>query len=200
VRVPAVPGVTSVPLGAVEHTAAELLTVLRRIRGRDAARDPGLEIAATQTAELADQRGAGLVAVVEHAGADPALLVAWVVGVDRRLDPAAAAGLGHHLSDAGGPDIREVTRTETAAGYPVVIVERISLTGAQLQVVVADTARPRVAVFTLHSPGGRGWLDVAGVAGRFVTGMRFDGPAPDHGTPVVSGRPLSGTHGRSARR
>ncbi len=194
------PGVTAVPLGGLEHTAAELLAVLRRVKGRDAARDPALEIAANQTAELAHQHDAGLVAVVEHPDADPALLVAWTMAVDRALDPAAAAGLGHRLSDAGGPDIREVTRTETAAGYPVVIVERISITGAQLQVIVADPARPRVAVFTLHSPGGRGWLDVAGVAGRFVTGLRFDGPAPAHGTPAASGRTLTGTRGRSAPR
>lgn len=198
-RLPEVPGITPVSLAAVESTAAELLDVLREVRGRDAVRDPALEIAATQTAELAHQHGAGLVAVVRHPSADPALLVAWVMPVDRRLDPAAAAELGEHLADAGGADIREVTRTHTAAGYPVVIVERIAMAGAQLQVVVADTARPRVAVFTLHSPGGRGWLDVAAVAGRFVTGMTFDVP-PAHGTPAASARPLSGTRGRSARR
>lgn len=196
-RLPAVPGITPVSLGTVDATAAELLDVLRLVRGRDAARDPALAIAASQTAELAHRHRAGLVAVVEHPSADPALLVAWVVPVDRRLDATTAAELGNHLSDAGGPDIREVTRTSTAAGYPAVVVERISMTGAQLQVVVADTARPRVAVFTLHSPGGRGWLDVAAVAGRFVTGMRFDDPP---GTRAESGRPLSGTRARSAQR
>jgi hypothetical protein len=197
VRLAAVPGVVPVSLGTVDATAAELLDVLYRVRGRDAARDPGLAIAASQTAELAHRHGAGLVAVVEHPSADPALLVAWVMPVDRRLDATTAVELGNHLADAGGPDIREVSRTSTAAGYPAVIVERISMTGAQLQVVVADTARPRVAVFTLHSPGGRGWLDVAAVTGRFVTGMRFDGPP---GTRAESDRPLSGTRARSARR
>lgn len=201
-KLPAVPGITPVSLGSVEQTATELLGLLRRIRGRDAARDPALAIAATQTAELAHEQGAGLVAVVEHPDADPAMLVAWVVPVDRRLDPTAAGSLRYHLSDAGGPDIREVTRAETAKGYPVVIVERIpvTLSGAQLQVLVFDTVNPRMAVFTLHSPTGRGWLELAGLAGRFVTGMEFSGPAPALETRAGSARQLSGTYGRSAPR
>lgn len=200
-KLPAVPGITPVSLGSVEQTSAELLALLRRIRGRDASRDPALEIAASQTAEQAHEQGAGLVAVVEHPDADPAVLVAWVVPVDRRLDASVgdlAGELRHHLADAGGADIREVTRAETAKGHPVVIAERIpaSLAGAQLQVLVFDRASPRAAVFTLHSPTGRGWLDVSGLAGRFVTGVEFSAPAP--GTPGGSAPQLSGTYGKSA--
>lgn len=197
-RLPAVPGITPVSLDSVEDTAAELLAVLRRVRGRDAARDPALEIAANQTAELAHERGAGLVATVEHPEADPALLVAWVVPVERRFDDDAAIDLRMHLADAGGPDIREVTRATTAQGYPVVIAERIpaTLVGAQLQVLVFDTGQPRMAVFTLHSTTGRGWLELSGLAGRFVTGMRFSAS----GARSASARTPSGTPARSARR
>ncbi|HEY0639938.1 MAG TPA: hypothetical protein VGD67_20050 [Pseudonocardiaceae bacterium] len=191
---------TPVPLGSPEETTAELLAVLRRVKGRDAARDPALEIAATDAAELAHRQRAGLLAVVEHPDADPAVLMAWMTPLDRALDPGSAVGLGRHLADSGGPDIREVTRTTTAAGHPAVIVERITITGAQLQVVVVDERRPRVAVFTLHSPTGRGWLDVAALTGRFVGGLDLtaDGSAP--GTRGASRRPLSGTSGRSAPR
>lgn len=201
-RLPPVPGITPVSLDSVEHTAAELLAALRRIKGRDAARDPALAIAASQTAELAHERGAGLVATVEHPDADPALLVAWVLPLDRRLDPGLATGtaigLDHYLADAGGPDIREVTRAQTAAGYPVVIAERIppDLVGAQLQVLVFDVAQPRVAVFTLHSMTGRGWLELSALAGRFVSGMRFSGAESRSAT----ARRRSGTHARSAPR
>ncbi|GAA1297496.1 hypothetical protein [Saccharothrix xinjiangensis] len=172
-------------LGTPERTAAELLAVLRRLKG---SHDPGLEVSATQAAELAHRHGAGLLAVVEHPDADPALLMAGVV-------PAEPDEPAFHLD---GPAIREVTRGVTATGYPVVIVERIPVTGpgAQLQVVVTDPDHPRVAVFTLHSPSGRGWLDVAGVAGRFVSGMRFSDP----GTRSASDPPPGGTSGRSARR
>ncbi len=188
-RLAPVPGVTPVALGTPERTAAELLAVLRRLKGT---RDPGLEVSATQAAELAHQHGAGLLAVVEHRDADPALLMAGVVPVDRPSDPGE---LGFHLD---GPAIREVTRGETATGYPVVIVERIPVTGpgAQLQVVVTDPDHPRIAVFTLHSPTGRGWLEVAGIAGRFVSGVEFSGS----GTRSASARPPGGTSGRSGRR
>ncbi|MFD1152332.1 hypothetical protein [Saccharothrix hoggarensis] len=176
-------------LGTPERTAAELLAVLRRLKGTH---DPGLEVSATQAAELAHRHGAGLLAVVEHPDADPALLLAGVVPVDRPTDPGE---LGFHLD---GPEIRDVTTGETATGYPVVIVERVPVTGpgAQLQVVVTDPDHPRIAVFTLHSPTGRGWLDVSGVAGRFVSGMVFS----DLGTRSASARRPDGTSGRSARR
>lgn len=197
-RLAAVPGITPVSMDSREHTAAELLALLRRIRGRDAARDPALEIAASQTADMAHERAARLVAVVEHRDADPALLVAWLLPVDGRLDPDSAADLRHHLADAGGADIREVTRAQTAAGYPVVIAERIpaSLVGAQLQVLVFDVDEPRMAVFTVHSTTGRGWLELSALAGRFVAGIRFNAP----GTRSASDRPRSGTPARSAPR
>jgi hypothetical protein len=187
---------TPVPLGSVEETAAELLACLRRIKGRDAARDPALEIAADQAAELAHEHRAMLVCVVEHPEADPALLVAWLVAT--RLDDDAAG----YLADAGGADIREVTEARTATGYPVVIAERISIGGAQLQVVVADPERPRLAVFTLTSPTGRGWLELAGVAGRLVTGMEFGepGPGPAPGTREAYDRRPRGTPARSVPR
>jgi hypothetical protein len=213
VRLPAVPGVTPVALGSVEETAGELLAVLRRVKGRDAARDPALEIAATQTAERAHELGAKLVAVVEHAGADPALLVAWLVPGRLPDHSQAAAGLeavagantlaGHERgAPAVDEELREVTRTRTARGYPAVIVERILLAGAQLQVAVEDPTRARLAVFTLHSPTGRGWLDVAATAGAFVAGLAFEqlsGPAPRPGTRAGSARRPAGTPGRSAQ-
>ncbi|RKT73795.1 hypothetical protein DFJ66_7132 [Saccharothrix variisporea] len=178
-----VPGVTPVALGAPERTAADLLSVLRRIKGT---LDPGLEVSAVQAADLAHRHGAALVAVVEHPGADPALLVAVVVPADR----VPAEHLLH------GPSIREVTEGVTATGHPVVIIERIPVsgTGAQLQVVV--TADGVAVVFTLHSPTGRGWLDVSGVAGRFVSGIEFSGI----GRQSASRPRPGGTSARSARR
>lgn len=191
-RLPATPGVTPVPLdhGApVEEAADALLAALRAVRGRDAARDPGLAIAAEQTAELARRHDAGLVAIVQARDADPALLVAWTATADPRV---TAPELACRLT-ASGAGITDVTTAQTPHGHPVVIVERVPLSGAQLQIVVLDTAAPRLAVFTLHSPGGRGWLDVARVAGEFVTRVRF-GP----GTPSASSRRPSGTSARSA--
>lgn len=176
-RLTGVPGITTVALSSVRQTTHELLTLLGRLRGPDAARDPGLEVAALQAAELAYQHDAGLLAVVEHEGADPAILVAGLIGVDKPMDADTAAELSYHLADAGGPGIREVTRAQTARGYPVVLAERVQVTGAQLQAVVVDPVRPRIVVFTLHSPGGRGWLEVAALAGRFVAGVDLSAPA-----------------------
>ncbi|WP_245573948.1 hypothetical protein [Amycolatopsis nigrescens] len=159
----------------MERTTAELTELLGRLRGADAARDPGLELAAVEAAELAHQHRAGLVAVAEHVAADPAILVAAVVAVDRPMDLEAAAELRYHLGD--GPDIREVTEARTATGYPVVVAERILVTGrstgAQLQAVVVDPGAPRIAVFTLHSPTGRGWLELSGLVGTLVAGVEF---------------------------
>ncbi|MEU5694625.1 hypothetical protein [Actinosynnema sp. NPDC020468] len=180
-RLAPVPGVT--PVGS--NTAEDLLAVLRRLKGT---LDPGLEVSAQQAADLAARGGATLLAVVEHPDADPALLVAKVV--DGHVDPHEP---GLHLD---GPHVAEVTKGQTATGYPVLVVERIPPTGAQLQVVVSDPEHHRMAVFTLHSPSGRGWLDVAGVAGRFVSGVEFTDP----GSRSVSRRPTGGTPGRSGRR
>lgn len=169
-RLPAVSGITPVSLDSVERTTAELHAHMARLRGPDAARDLGLEAAAVQSAEIAHEQKAGLLALVQHRDADPALLIAGIVPVDGPLDESAAAGLGHFVADRT-PGIREVSSARTGRGYPVVIVERIGLSGAQLQAVVLDPDRPRAALFTLHSPGGRGWLEVAALAGTLVAGV-----------------------------
>jgi len=184
VRLPAVPGITPVPLHSVEETSAALLTMLGRLRDLGDIRDPTLESAAVHAAELAHGHDAGLLAIVEHKDADPGILVAVIVAVARPLDTDGAAELGYFLADAGGPAIREVTQASTAAGYPVVIAERILVSGpgqtgppegAQLQAIVIDPSSPRIAVFTLHSPTGRGWLELAGIAGTLVSGVDFSG-------------------------
>ncbi|MDS0136021.1 MULTISPECIES: hypothetical protein [unclassified Amycolatopsis] len=195
-KLPAVPGITPVTLDSVERTTAELHTLMARLRGPDAARDLGLEAAAVQCAEIAHEQGAGLLALVEHRDADPALLIAGVVPVD---DPGEAADLGHFVADTT-PGIREVSTARTGRGYPVVIVERIGLSGAQLQAVVLDPDRPRAAMLTLHSPGGRGWLEVAGLAGTLVAGVDLTPAAPAPGTRAGSGRSTGGTSARSAGR
>ena len=122
-----------------------------------------------------------------------------MVAVDGPLDEAAAADLGRFVADRS-PGIREVSSARTGRGYPVVIVERIGLSGAQLQAVVLDPDRPRAAVFTLHSPGGRGWLEVAGLAGTLVAGVDLTPAAPAPGTRAGSGRSPRGTSARSAGR
>lgn len=181
-KLASVQGVTPVSLRSVESTTEELVVRMAQLRGGDAERDPGLAIAAREAAEQAHSYRAGLLATVEHPAADPGILIAGILGVDRTLDPAAAEELGYYLADAGGPDIREVTHATTARGNPVVIVERIvipddprsaGVQGAQLQAVVVDDAKPRIAVFTLHSMTGRGWLELATLAGQLVAGMTF---------------------------
>ncbi|MGK3207209.1 hypothetical protein [Amycolatopsis sp. MEPSY49] len=196
-KLPAVPGITPVSLDSVERTTAELHALMARLRGPDAARDLGLEAAAVQCAEIAHEQRAGLLALVEHRDADPAVLIAGVVPVDGPL--AQAADLGYFLADTT-PGIREVSEAHTSRGYPVVIVERIGLSGAQLQAVVLDPDRPRAAVFTLHSPGGRGWLEVAGLAGTLVAGVDLTPAASAPGTRAGSGRSPGGTSARSAGR
>ncbi|WP_410585880.1 hypothetical protein [Amycolatopsis sp. lyj-23] len=195
-KLPAVPGITPVNLDSVERTTAELHALMARLRGPDAARDLGLEAAAVQCAEIAHEQRAGLLALVEHRDADPALLIAGVVPVGNAGD---AADLGYFLADTT-PGIREVSSAHTGRGYPVVIVERIGLSGAQLQAVVLDPDRPRAAVFTLHSPGGRGWLEVAGLAGTLVAGVDLTPAGPAPGTRAGSGRSPGGTSARSAGR
>lgn len=196
-KLPAVPGITPVNLDSVERTTAELHALMARLRGPDAARDLGLETAAVQCAEIAHDQRAGLLALVEHRDADPAVLIAGVVPIDGTLDDAA--DLGHFVADTT-PGIREVSHARTGRGYPVVIVERIGLSGAQLQAVVLDPDRPRAAVFTLHSPGGRGWLEVAGLAGTLVAGVDLTPAAPAPGTRAGSGPSRGGTSARSAGR
>ena len=79
----------------------------------------------------------------------------------------------------GGPDIREVTESRTERGYPVVLAERILMdgsppSGCQLQAVVIDPSGRRMAVFTLHSTTGRGWLELAAVLGQLVSSVDFE--------------------------
>ena len=165
-----VPGITSVSLRSLEQTTAELRKLITRLRKPD----PALEAAAVQAAELAHEHAAVLLALVEHPAADPGLLVGGVLPAPT----ANAAELRCFLADAAGPGIREVTQAETARGYPVVLTERILPGGAQLQAVVLDRAGARAALFTLHSPSGRGWPDLAAVAGRLVTSVDFTARVP----------------------
>lgn len=196
-KLPAVPGITPVSLASAERTTAELHAHMARLRGPDAVRDVGLEAAAVQAAEIAHDQHAGLLALVEHFDADPALLVAGVVPLAVPVEDAA--DLQHFVADTT-PGLREVSHAQTRRGYPVVIVERIGLSGAQLQAVVLDPDRPRAAVFTLHSPGGRGWLEVAGLAGTLVAGVDLTPAAPAPGIRAGSGRSPGGTSARSAGR
>ncbi|HEU5469719.1 MAG TPA: hypothetical protein VFV67_03630 [Actinophytocola sp.] len=180
-KLAAVKGITPVSTQSVEHTERELARLIIDARGGEAAHDPGVALAARDAAELAHENGAGLVAVVEHPDADPAVLVGMVVAADAPLGPDAADELRHYLED-GGTDIREVTEARTERGYPVVIAERILVTdplrtgpptGCQLQAVVIDPGGRSVAVFTLHSLTGRGWLDLAALLGNLLSTVDF---------------------------
>jgi hypothetical protein len=182
VKLAAVAGITPVSTHSVESTERELTKLIVEARGGDAAHDPGIAIAARDAAELAHGNGASLVAVVEHANADPAVLVGMIVTMDAPLGAGAADELRQYLEDAGGPDLREVTEARTDRGYPVVIAERILVdnplragppSGCQLQAVVLDPGGRRMVVFTLHSVTGRGWLDVAGLLGQLVSTVDF---------------------------
>ncbi len=195
-KLAAIQGVTPVSVQSVEATERALTDAILQVRGREAEHDPGVALAARDAAELAHANGAGLVGVVTHASADPAILVGMVVTADVPLGPDAAAELRHYLSGAG-PDIREVTESRTERGYPVVIAERILVegpvpggpsAGCQLQAVVIDPAGKRMAVFTLHSTTGRGWLELAGVLGQLVSSVDFEVAANDPRMRVTTGR------------
>jgi hypothetical protein len=188
VKLAGIQGVTPVSVASVEATERALADAIIEVRGREAAHDPGIALAARDAAELAHANGAGLVAVVTHPSADPAILVGMVVTADVPLGPDAAAELRHYLAAGSGPDIREVTESRTERGYPVVIAERLLVegpsraapaAGCQLQVVVVDRAGKRMAVFTLHSTTGRGWLELAGVLGQLVSSVDFEMAAND---------------------
>jgi hypothetical protein len=166
VKLAAVPGLTPVPTHSVEATADALTALVVSARGPESAHDPGIGQAARDAAELAHENGAGLVAVVTHAEADPAILVGSVVTADVPVED-----LRHHLVD--DTDIHEVTTSETTRGYPVVIAERLLMSGAQLQAVVVAPTGGRMAVFTLHSTTGRGWLELAAVLGQLVSSVDF---------------------------
>ena len=178
-RLAAIPGITPVPVGSVEETERALTGLMLEVRGGDSAHDPGIALAARDAAELAHANGAGLVAVVAHQNADPAVLVGMVVTAGNPLGADAAEELAAYLSEAGGADIREVTQSRTERGYPVVLAERLMLAGSppsgcQLQAVVIDPSGRRLAVFTLHSTTGRGWLELAAVLGQLVSSVDFE--------------------------
>lgn len=182
-KLAALPGITPVPMQSVDGTTQALTSLIVSVRGAESAHDPGIALAARDAAELAHGNGAGLVAVVGHQHADPAILVGMVVTADVPLDADAAADLRYYLEDAGGADIREVTESKTERGYPVVIAERILVdgpsataptAGCQLQAVVIDPTGRRMAVFTLHSTTGRGWLELATVLGQLVSSVDFE--------------------------
>jgi hypothetical protein len=182
VKLAAVAGVTPVSMESPAHTERAIIELIIKARGAESAHDPGIALAARDAAELAHGNGAGLVAVIEHANADPGILVGMVVTADAPLGPDAAAELRHYLEDAGGADIREVTESRTERGYPVVIAERLLVngplrtappSGCQLQAVVIDEDGRRMAVFTLHSTTGRGWLELATVLGALLSSVDF---------------------------
>ncbi|RZS40942.1 hypothetical protein EV193_103260 [Herbihabitans rhizosphaerae] len=177
-----VSGITPVSMRTVDETERELVELIVKLRGPESAHDPGVGVAAREAAELAHDNDAGLVAVVDHPSSDPAILIGTVVPSEAPRGTDIAADLRYHLEDAGGPDIREVTESVTDKGYPVVIAERIMVdgplrssppSGCQLQVVVIDSDGARLAVFTMHSTTGRGWLDLASVLGELVSTVDF---------------------------
>ena len=176
-KLAAIPGITPVSTHSVESTERELTKLIIEARGAESVHDPGIAIAARDAAELAHGNGASLVAVVEHPSADPAVLIGMIVTVDVPLGSSAAEELRQYLEDAAGAEIREVTEARTERGYPVVIAERILVSnppsGCQLQAVVLDSSGRRLAVFTLHSMTGRGWLELATLLGRLVSTVDF---------------------------
>lgn len=185
-RVAAIPGLRPVQVGPVEQTERALTDLMVELRGRDSAHDPGIAIAARDAAELAHGSGAGLVAVLDHANADPAMLVGMVVTADNPFGDTADEELAAYLAESGGADVREVTRSRTERGYPVVLAERLLMSGSppsgcQLQAVVVEPSGRRLAVFTLHSITGRGWLELAAVLGQLVSSVDFEtAPAAAH--------------------
>jgi hypothetical protein len=173
VKVDLVAGVTPVSLGSIEQTAAELTDLIKVCRGTE--HDLDVHVSARETAEIAHAAAAGLLAVVRCPAADPALLlgVLTTAAATGRLRDAVAAG--------SGSDVREVVEARTRNGYPVVMVERIVSAeqlragepfDCQLQAAVADE-RGGLAVFTLSSTTGRGWLELSAVFGRLVSSVDF---------------------------
>jgi hypothetical protein len=167
VKVELVAGITPVSVGSVEQTAHELIELIIDCRGAD----PGADAAAREVAEIAHRSSAGLVAVVRHPAADPALLFGVLV-----------AGNADGMVAESGSDVRDVVEGRSPLGYPVVFAERVVTEAqlragepfdCQLQAAVTDPAGGRMAVFTLSSSTGRGWLELSGVFGRLVASVDF---------------------------
>ncbi|MBO0839349.1 MAG: hypothetical protein J2O49_00790 [Sciscionella sp.] len=176
------PGITPVSLRSVEQTEQELAELIVKHRGSDSVHDPGVPIAAREVAELAHDNGAGLAAVLAHPSADPGLLFGVLVNTPSVPRAEDVADLRCQLEDSGGANITEVTETTTANGYPVVVAERIvageqirsgDFRGCQLQAIVLDPKAPRIAVLTLNSPTGNGWLALATLFGNLVSTVEF---------------------------
>ncbi|HEX3588289.1 MAG TPA: hypothetical protein VHV74_01565 [Pseudonocardiaceae bacterium] len=166
-KVDLVAGVTPVSVGSVEQTAHELAGLI--------ADSIGVQAAAWEAASLAHRASAGLLAVVRAPQADPALLMGVL----------AAGGSRNGLAEAvagSGSDVRETVTGRTPLGYQVVFAERVVSPDqlragepfdCQLQAVVADPDRSRLAVFTLSSATGRGWLEVSAAFGAVVASVDF---------------------------
>jgi hypothetical protein len=185
VKIDLVTGVTPVSLRSIEQTAEELTQLIQKCRGDAPHQDLGTSVAAREVAELAHSTTAGLVAVAEHPAADPAILFGVLVAVPAPIGPDGAAELRAHLGsggDGGGSDIVEVTEARTPRGYPILFAERVVTPeqlragepfDCQLQAVVADPHQPRIAVFTLSSSTGRGWLELAALFAHLVASTDF---------------------------
>lgn len=165
-KVDLVAGVTPVSVGSVEQTANELADLI--------ADSAGMEAAAWEAASLAHRASAGLLAVVRAPQADPALLMGVLAGGSPNGLAEAVAG--------SGSDVRETVTGRTPLGYQVVFAERVVSAeqlqagepfDCQLQAVVADPDRSRLAVFTLSSATGRGWLEVSAAFGAVVASVDF---------------------------
>jgi hypothetical protein len=166
-----------VSMVSVEQTTRELIELVEKC-GTQAS---GAERSAREVAEIAHRAAAGLLAVVEHPRADPALLFGVLVATRRPVGQEDTTALREHVR-ARGADLREVIHSRSPRGYPVVFAERTVHVArlragepfeCQLQAVVADPARPCVAVFTLSSTTGRGWLELSRTFGRLVASVDF---------------------------
>lgn len=165
-KIDLVNGVLPVSVDSVDATARELTDLLADCREPGGAPDLGAHVSALEAAQIAHQVGAGLVAVVRHPSADPALLIGVLV-----------TGTTDDMSTSDDTAIREVLHGHTAHGHPVTFIERVATLGqlldCQLQAVVADRQRGRAAVFTLSSPSGRGWLALSTLFGQVVSSVDF---------------------------
>lgn len=181
-KIALIAGVTPVSLGSVEQTAAELTELITACRNTGDTSDFGAPVSAREVAEIAHRSSAGLVAVVQHPSADPALLLGVLVATGTPVSGDDTAELRAHLAKESSSDIREVVEGRSPLGYPAVFAERI-VTAAQLhagepfdcqlQAAVADPHRPRVAVFTLTSGTGRGWPALSAMFGRLIASVDF---------------------------
>jgi hypothetical protein len=184
VKIDLVTGITPVSLRSVEQTAAELTDLIRRCRGGLPGEDLGGSVSAQEVAELAHSATAGLVAVAEHPAADPAIVFGVLAAVRTPIGPETTAELRARLLREGddGGAIVELTEGVSPRGYPVLFAERVVTADqlqagepfeCQLQAVVADPKHPRIAVFTMSSSTGRGWVELSALFGSLVATTDF---------------------------